>query len=643
MEDDLWAPIGGSLGVPGLPHDKVMAEYIYIAGGIELQSQTVVLDGGRPASAAALPAVEAQGERGEIYLVPRSIYADPLRGGDHVLVLCEVHAPPQLAAGELHPRPHASNMRAPAAELAAAAAPARPELAAEQEYAVLDPFTGLPPGVLPAGVPAYVPGAQHPQHAPGTSWCESASAWGSPASGGGGDGLSMACSGGGAERALAASLSSLPGGAATAAHLLLGDGGPPAAPYGSPGARRGRQLAELHMRACIRAGLRYAGGAPAAPPHAPACGARGGGGGGCYASYRLGPCGCAPEMGDQIAVSRFLLSRLGEDLGLRVDFGGGGGCAGFNGGGAPPPACSLEFSAAPTRAGAPDAMGELQRALARLQAAHPRHGGALARSAGAPFAPFTVAVAERRASVTIPTSTLVARGGPFVDRRAAAGADPYLATTLLTAGALGLAVPAAAERAAAAAAPAALAWPRAWGAGVPPAFGGAPPAALSPSDAAHLLLKHHQQAAAAAAAAGAGGLAAALSAALAAASGPPRRGCSAGSALSGGADSGACSDDSDAEGSADMLVSEIRRMDRMARRAARGKGAAPSGGAFAGAGAGEGLDLDLDLDLEEEDDDFDSEGEEDDSASSAVATPAGSPAGGMLAAACAGDEDMLMA
>jgi len=75
-----------------------MAEYIYIANPVlgQLESKTVVLEHGRPHSVDALPSVELQTETGEVYLQPRSIYADPLRGGEHILVLCEAFVPPQV-------------------------------------------------------------------------------------------------------------------------------------------------------------------------------------------------------------------------------------------------------------------------------------------------------------------------------------------------------------------------------------------------------------------------------------------------------------------------------------------------------------------------------------------------------------------
>lgn len=81
-------------------HPQVLAEYIYIADGrtAELCSTTVVLEGGRPEYADALPRIELATEAGEVFLTPRSIYADPLRGGAHVLVICEAYVPPQVSS-----------------------------------------------------------------------------------------------------------------------------------------------------------------------------------------------------------------------------------------------------------------------------------------------------------------------------------------------------------------------------------------------------------------------------------------------------------------------------------------------------------------------------------------------------------------
>ncbi|KAI8475417.1 MAG: hypothetical protein J3K34DRAFT_484695 [Monoraphidium minutum] len=579
-------------GTPALQTaSKVLAEYIFIADPVigELQSQTVVLEAGAHGfAAAALPCLEMQTDRGEVYLTPRSIYADPLRGGDHILVLCDAHVPPQLGAGDLGPRPHAANTRAAAAEVAAAAAPAGPVFTAEQEYSTLDPFTGLPPGVFVPCVPIYAPRAAGCACAcaggGGGSLrsCESASPWGSPPFGGVGltsDSPCSAASAGG----LAASLAPPPcgggcgGAAAATARLLLAAGGPPAPPAGSPAARRARQLAELHMRACIKAGLRYAGGAAACHPAAAV--ATGRGGCGCW-GYRIGPCGGALELGDQLWVSRYLLRRLCDDLGVPVCLGRRGGC-GAGG-------LALEFSTAASRA-APGGVCEVQQLISRLQAAHPRHapglGGApppgRAKLPPPPPPPFSVAVGDRRAAIVIPTSTLLARAGPFADRRAPADADPYLAAALLAAGALGLPLPPAAAAALAARA-------------------GAAPRADCAVSAAAALLARRRPAPPGASSHGT------VSAPLRRGGAPPELGAS--------EDGDDASEGGDSE---DMLVSEIRRIDRAARR---------GGG---GGRLGESEEVDEDL--------------EDVSEDEADSAPPHGACGGAAAAAGGGDAEMAVA
>jgi glutamine synthetase len=68
-----------------------LAEYLYLTETGELCSKTVVLDiQHKPTDPAALPPCEALCEAGDVVLQPRSIYPDPLRGGNHVLVLCDV-------------------------------------------------------------------------------------------------------------------------------------------------------------------------------------------------------------------------------------------------------------------------------------------------------------------------------------------------------------------------------------------------------------------------------------------------------------------------------------------------------------------------------------------------------------------------
>eukprot|EP00955_Chlamydomonas_euryale_P051598 354903-Chlamydomonas_euryale.AAC.20 len=39
---------------------------------------------------------QAPGTDSEVYLIPRAIFKDPFRGGDHILVMCDCHEPPRV-------------------------------------------------------------------------------------------------------------------------------------------------------------------------------------------------------------------------------------------------------------------------------------------------------------------------------------------------------------------------------------------------------------------------------------------------------------------------------------------------------------------------------------------------------------------
>jgi hypothetical protein len=422
---------------------------------------------------------------------------------------------------------------------------------------LLDPFTGLPPGVLAGCLPprraaaGTAAGLQHSGRHSGCAWVGGGGA-AAPATA---DGASLPGSAGSSGGALSPTLAaSLAGGvaappaaaAAAAAHLLLAAGGAPAAPAaaqahpaGSAAAQRVRALTELHTRACLGAGL------------ALSC-ARGTGGAagpaGAVASYTIGPCG-GLEGADQLTLSRFLLARAAEELGLAVAFAPAApGCPGGGDG----PRLAIEFSSFRSRLPG-DGVSEMQAHICRLQACHREHapgraGGAARSAAHAPPA-FTLAVGDRRAGLVIPTSTLAARCGPFVDRRAAGDCDPYLTVALLAAGALALPLP--------------------------------------PAAAAALARRCAAGATAAAAAAAAAATAAALTVAAAAANAAPaprwappawpssaapravapggELGGSHGVADDGAALCGCCSDNDDSQ---DLLVSEICRIDRAAAAAA---------------------------------------------------------------------------
>jgi len=88
---------------------KVLAEYVWLGGsrttgGFDIRQKTKTLDKA-PSSVADLPVWnfdgsstgQAPGDDSEVLLRPVSIFADPFRGGENILVLCECLTP-QMAA-----------------------------------------------------------------------------------------------------------------------------------------------------------------------------------------------------------------------------------------------------------------------------------------------------------------------------------------------------------------------------------------------------------------------------------------------------------------------------------------------------------------------------------------------------------------
>src|SRR5690349_24377853 len=129
------------------------AEYIWIDGTeptAKLRSKTKIL--GDEDKGAELPiwgfdgssTSQAKGHASDRVLKPVFTCPDPIRGGDDVLVLCEVL--------DIDMTPHESNTRAALAEVAEKFAAQQPIFGIEQEYTFFDgprPL-GFPVGGLPA-------------------------------------------------------------------------------------------------------------------------------------------------------------------------------------------------------------------------------------------------------------------------------------------------------------------------------------------------------------------------------------------------------------------------------------------------------------------------------------------------------------
>jgi len=82
---------------------QVLAEYVWLVGDVELRSFTVVLEAPAPSSVATLPITQVDGGKADqygckLYLCPRRIFPDPIRGGHHILVLCDVFSQPEVMA-----------------------------------------------------------------------------------------------------------------------------------------------------------------------------------------------------------------------------------------------------------------------------------------------------------------------------------------------------------------------------------------------------------------------------------------------------------------------------------------------------------------------------------------------------------------
>jgi len=136
---------------------KVMAEYVWIGGatttgGFDLRSKTKTLPS-KPGSISDLPiwnydgssTGQAPGTDSEVLLKPARIYADPFRGGDNIMVMCETLTPKMV--------PIPTNTRAAAAELFSKNLAAKPWFGIEQEYTLFEKDGRTPLGWPTGGYP----------------------------------------------------------------------------------------------------------------------------------------------------------------------------------------------------------------------------------------------------------------------------------------------------------------------------------------------------------------------------------------------------------------------------------------------------------------------------------------------------------